>query len=1149
MKGVKYIIFSFFISTLILTFAEDIPWPVLQVPKMSKPPIIDGKIQKDEWNDAAAFTGVSSLYGTLVPEVQQVTWYIGYDDENLYLAMHSPHQIGTYPLAKCKEDDNGLVLFEDHVEIQLTKYPRNEVGGRFFKLMINPRGALIDQHYGVNPGQDGIEWQSDAVRKCTVEKDHWDLELAIPIKSMTKQSLDNKNWLCQLVRSDTCGGIYFCGWVPASWMEWTRFAEVKFSPESPAFQFLKLGEITRGEIDALFAIKGMEDKPEKIEIKINILDKNKKIVYQEKKEIVVNKDERKEITFSKKDIPLSDTGNIFQLIATGNNGSDIIYAIQSPVIKMTDEFYKTHILPWLENRPKTGEPEFKMAYYPSYGGISSSVDLDFYGMPEEIMEASKFALILKDEKGNIIAKGENKLENYYSSLFINCGKLPGGKYNVDMILYGKDGKTIVSNQKCSFVRKYYPWEGNKIGISDKVIPPYSPLTHDGFKISPWGRTYKIGKNGLPEEITILGENILAKPITLIGKQKGKIYKLEPEKSGSSVQFISEKLSRYDLQGKGILGSIPVEISSYIEYDGWYQIKLTFTPKRKTTIDNLDLLINFWNGADTAYIQRADGRIGSFYNAIPKGKGILWESTSLPGCKNIYKSFVPQIFIGNGDKGLWWFADSWDEWVLDDRIACVSLEREGKTVRLRLRIFATPTVLEKPKTIEFAFLPSPVKPMEKSWRQIAWFGGYGHDTTGYRYYGDSVDGFALHTEEDFEGLKKHLATGKYHSNSSGNVKHNGSICIAYQKGQPYVLYGSTWMTGMGMDEFDTFGGEWLGITNWKPNPDTTFYGDSNYGGTIIWDTPRELSPTAVNFNRSFMECFIWYHKKLVEKCRLNGTWWDNSSIGLIWDIDPKTGEKKYRWNTFLRRELTKRLATMCWELGVEPWWIMNMHIDFSWCKIAWHVENDFYVSTTGMDQIDQLSPDEFRSLTRTKGGIIHRLWTNIPDLNNKETPESIKKQRLRSIQALLFTHDIGTYWGQPTELLQKLNDQLKFLDDGINCEFIGYWRSKPLVSSDKQIHISIYRNLKLNRAAIVVMNAGSEPVKCTLTINPKMLMNNGKTVIKKIYDVENPEDILTDPKNGSILKGIEIPRHDFRILLVETERRRNSNIEGSSISDN
>jgi len=92
-------------------------------------------------------------------------------------------------------------------------------------------------------------------------------------------------------------------------------------------------------------------------------------------------------------------------------------------------------------------------------------------------------------------------------------------------------------------------------------------------------------------------------------------------------------------------------------------------------------------------------------------------------------------------------------------------------------------------------------------------------------------------------------------------------------------------------------------------------------------------------------------------------------------------------------------------------------------------------------------------------------------------------------------------------------------------------------------------LKLNRAAIVVMNAGSEPVKCTLTINPKMLMNNGKTVIKKIYDVENPEDILTDPKNGSILKGIEIPRHDFRILLVETERRRNSNIEGSSISDN
>ena len=34
-----------------------------------------------------------------MPEIQQVTFYLGYDDKYVYLAMHSPHKEGTYPSA------------------------------------------------------------------------------------------------------------------------------------------------------------------------------------------------------------------------------------------------------------------------------------------------------------------------------------------------------------------------------------------------------------------------------------------------------------------------------------------------------------------------------------------------------------------------------------------------------------------------------------------------------------------------------------------------------------------------------------------------------------------------------------------------------------------------------------------------------------------------------------------------------------------------------------------------------------------------------------------------------------------------------------------------------------------------------------------
>jgi hypothetical protein len=96
-----------------------------------------------------------------VPQIQQVQWYLGYDDKFIYLAMRSPHPEGIYPVARVKEDalvsGAPAVLFED---------------------------------------------------------------------------LAGRDLVIQLVRTDSCTGMCFAGWVGAPWMAWDRFARVDFRPDA-----------------------------------------------------------------------------------------------------------------------------------------------------------------------------------------------------------------------------------------------------------------------------------------------------------------------------------------------------------------------------------------------------------------------------------------------------------------------------------------------------------------------------------------------------------------------------------------------------------------------------------------------------------------------------------------------------------------------------------------------------------------------------------------------------------------------------------------------------------------------------------------------------------------------------------------------------
>ncbi|MBI3923477.1 MAG: hypothetical protein HY318_18810, partial [Armatimonadetes bacterium] len=333
------------------------------------------------------------------------------------------------------------------------------------------------------------------------------------------------------------------------------------------------------------------------------------------------------------------------------------------------------------------------------------------------------------------------------------------------------GRSIFRSSR-PFTVKHFPWEHNDIGKKPIIIPPYAPITIDRHHLKPWGRDILLDDTGLPEQIDVLGKPLLAAPIRLEGKQGEAEFMFTGSKvnvkdvSGFKV-LNSDDYTRGPLTGatpplklapspgyqartlsEGRLGTLKAKVSGTLDIDGWYQVKITLSADKPTTLDQLDLVCDLAPEADTLYAQTSDtsqdpnGYVNSSgeFGEIKREIGEAWNSKVLRTSAR-WKTFVPQVFVGTGERGLWWLAESDEGWVQGDDQPCVRIERLNDRVRLRIRIIGAATTIAAQRTIEFALLPEPVKPRPYRWRELAWCRGdasknyYTHDTCGYRYYGD------------------------------------------------------------------------------------------------------------------------------------------------------------------------------------------------------------------------------------------------------------------------------------------------------------------------------------------------------------------------------------------------------------------------------
>lgn len=1140
-----------------------LPTPVLHLPHIATPPTVDGVIGGDEWAGAARITGfMTHGQKAMLPAELQPVWWIAWDDANLYFAQ----RFVLYPrgtiIARTKQGDRGgsnpdagpRMVFEDHVEIQIaTNTDRRAVlGDHFYKLVINPYGAVEDARRCHNVGWAGLEWESAAKVGSKVADECWTLEVALPLKSLGFDGppADGTPLLMQLVSSADPEQFY-AAWVPGSWLAWDTFPTVVLDRRAPAVRIESLGEPMSGALKVEIALHSAAGQARKAQAHLTVTDTGNREVFAETRTLQADADGRARTDFAKDALGLTppdgltwagyflrqNPANLMALSVTDERGQRIFEQTWRFTLRPAD-LEESFLKPFAMRRQVVSEPSVSTAYMPYYDRIEVHVDTAILGLAERykaaagvnvrIMQAlwshqqgaaERAGLVFLNETAALPADGT------LSATFA-VPKLDPGQYIVVTRLLDKAGKELFASKE--ELRRYkYAWEHNTIGLASEAIPPFLPIRRKGNDLTLWGRTYRFAETGLPSAMVSAGADMLAGTPELTARIDGRDCKLEPLgkiawRDASTGLVLGEAASR--------LGPLPVSVRTRTEYDGMLMIDLTLLPERAVTVQDMTLRIRLPAAvARDWFIMGPATDMYANVGGVPDQPGVFWDSNRLRGTASILGTFVPYLYLGDGEKGLCYAAASDQGRILDFKSPADLMERTRDTVDLVLRLANTERQVEKPRTITFGLQAVPVKPLPAGYRAKGfgpWTGpergpavqfrtGYGGTNLSCWGLGSGTDQWTMKDDLEYDILREQVLAAKRATYPNYDLR--------------VIKYVPTNVLGLGNDGWATYGGEWTGRTEVKPQPhpgynklESPFGRLDEAGGTRQF---CDLTQSSVDFR-------VWAFDQLQRRCGLNGLWWDHSQFWSSGNLNKGSayvtddGRVQGTLNLFLFRQLMKRLAVVSY-LNAVPFemgqYAPGIMASMSFGTYNWAIEGPWY------PQPGQSILHEFDNSLQKYRTLCGR-WTGLPTIVanriHGDPPPDVLTMQARSCIGLTLLHDVPqetlSIPPEKRKALWPILDGFGWFDD--RTEWVPYWRSQGLLSvqADQNVVATAYRNAWSQggpRALVVLFNAGDGPAKAVFAAKDALLGRPARTV--------------SDAEEGKAVAGpLGIPRHDYRLLIVE-----------------
>ncbi len=1110
---------------------QEIVVPEVRLPLMEKAPVIANEaIDPAQWTSATRMERLNQGQRLAHPGA---SFWVGATPEALYLAVRSEIAPGGKLLRRANPipgEVNALVLQDDVVEIYISPNPDDAVENRrTYQAIYNARAAGYTH---LMTGRGGNAWLPTHQIGNHVGETTWDFTIAIPWRELGVEKVTLPSTMgIRIARTwhRTANGTIQAEWSPlgGNFTSLTTLPRVTWEEQAPVIQVEQLQATPGSTAEVRYLLRNPGPKPLHLRLESAMLPVSSAPTRLDRTVTLAPGEETR----------LS--GGTSAALA----GEQLFTHLKVSDAAAGTVFYQ-RTFHWSIDRPPTlwksddgeaGRLTFSHGYYPSLNLVTAKLDSGSQENPAGLGEV-KLALYRVGSKEPLATTtfppfrdGQSELTGW------SIPELEDGSY--ELIATGKGGAPL----KGSFQRQRFEWEGNQRGLSEVVVPPFTPLEVEGERVRSVLREHRLNGVGLWDQVEAAGEALLSGPMRLEVVSAGGAR----TEANGSYKVLEAKGHRVTSEARWEAGPLRGTTRATWDYDGTMKTALTLEPTQEE-IERVTLIIPVEGELAPFLHACTDGIRFNYAGKMPEGEGVIWKS-SQASRQSIIGSYVPYLWIGGTLRGLSVFGDNDKGWITSPDQPTQELVRtpEGG-VEMHFHLVARKAQWKEPREITLGFLATPVKPMAEGWRQWT-VGTRGKEKAGVHqaflgscpYWGTVSNYQDLYPRDyDFTYFEEMV-----------KARETGEMPLAFIKNwlEGYRLTGTPEQQETRQKFYERHVHSGFRVMANKPdhvlpytNPRGTRF-DAPEGVTFLNEWHREAFPQRewgygmghsydIDPVPSFRDYSAWYWVKILETFA-DAIYWDNIFMQSSFSpanpaayrledgrVQPASGI----WNM---REIVRRGMVLSHEMGRPNRNMVHITntaiapiVGFAGSLLTWEDRG-------GDSDFQERFPRDY-VLTESIGRQFGALPTVLTSHVHGNDP--VKKARAyRTAAGVLLTHEMKTisHWSEQPDPFWENYDRLIAFGYGTPEVAVHTdWESGfPLEIGGKTSALLLVRE---GKALLVVCDWGA-PGEITVTPSQALLAK-----LPEGWQVRNLESGEVEAKGEAGRFTIKLEQHDFKVLELE-----------------
>lgn len=1049
------------------------PRPLLSIPKTPLAPKIDGRVEQGEWRWAAKTTGFLNLAAGKAGSADQTTFYVTYDDQRLYAAFECELPAESLPDAAETRRD-GSVWTDDSVEMLLCP-PDGKSEDELVHFVGNSLGTIRDDF------RRDMRWNGRWEYKTQSGRGGWSGELSIPWEELgVKTAPVGQTWranFCRSVGKFTAWADSGKGYIAPP----DRYGYLRFVPEGVVVQLGPIAGLEAAQTTVNLRVSNLSDKADRAIVGVRTVA------------------EPAAGLAAMPEVNTPQFAPCRQSSLAAGTANDLVITVAPPregprrlEVSVVDEAGTEvfrQAIPYISAGVKfvalLADPSEEKVFVQTdlrgrTGGKTFDVKLQLENAQRRWKIERTYCGLLSGRVGTTV---EDIRQWPLGSMEVRAQLIPAGET--------KPVEEAVFRYERVETPRWYT-EGREVGVSRKVLKPWTPIRYEQDRLEVWGRQHDLADSLIVDQVTSAEKPLLAAPVALEAKVAGHEHQARLENR----EALAVADDRVAIRSRGSLGPIPLQLDTTAEYDGMFKFELTLQPSTEP-LERLCLKIPL-NSAHAIYYNLA-----SSYYAKGEAGAVPAQGMRLP--------FMPFVSLGDTRRGITWFAESTQGWLADKEPIRVKVDSGAGTTTLCVEFVGQAVKLEKPRTIVFGLQATPVKPVPADWR--AW-------RTDYIWPPRQSRTLAIDWKSLGVPLKWRL--------------------IWWTDG-PKRIFSEGFTTPL---QILPAMGKWAAEVHKEGIPITPYFYLHGVSGCAtgferyypVWQTtnPRQIAGLGDVIHGAcpsspFGDYLLYGWQDMVKRYGVDGLYFDGGGPPVPCSNElhdhgwiDENGARQYFYPIFGLRELFKRLQTLLQENVEQP--VIWVHSDgkmappvYSFITATWEgemVQGPLRRGDTFLSDLLSLEFCRAHQLSTQWGVVV--MW--LP--SNYGTPEQRVAQS-HDCMALMLLHGtpIGRVGSFNRELLQAVwKAQADFDTD--QAEFYGYWENSDrlqLSPDHPRIKASLYQ--RGDQRMVIVSNFTTEPQG----VEVKLLGSAAPTVLR---DTLGEDRIACDSGRFKLI----VPPKSFRMLV-------------------